>query len=50
MKLDSNRPDFAVQTRRRNLEGLGQLRVSSWVKGKGKNKASPRQMRLPWND
>lgn len=33
MKLDSKRPDFAVQARRRNLEDLQQqLRVSSWVK------------------
>ncbi|MDZ8027110.1 MAG: hypothetical protein RMY36_022755 [Nostoc sp. SerVER01] len=32
MKLDSNRPDFAVQARRRNLEDLQQLKVSSWVK------------------
>ncbi|MGF1937723.1 MAG: hypothetical protein RM347_025590 [Nostoc sp. ChiQUE02] len=31
MKLDSHRPDFAVQTRRQNLEGLQQLRVSIWV-------------------
>ncbi|MBD2519367.1 hypothetical protein H6G93_31270 [Nostoc sp. FACHB-973] len=32
MKLDSHRPDFAVQARRRNLAGLRQLRVSGWVK------------------
>ncbi len=32
MKLDSHRPDFAVQARRRNLEGLRQLKVSGWVK------------------
>ncbi|MBD2413246.1 hypothetical protein FACHB389_18685 [Nostoc calcicola FACHB-389] len=32
MKLDSHRPDFAVQARRPNLEGLRQLRVSGWVK------------------
>ncbi|MEH1861333.1 MAG: hypothetical protein V7L21_25805 [Nostoc sp.] len=31
MKLDSHRPDFAVQTRRQNLEGLQQLRASTWV-------------------
>ncbi|MBD2615038.1 MAG: hypothetical protein RMY62_002765 [Nostoc sp. ZfuVER08] len=32
MKLDSHRPDVAVQARRRNLQGLQQLRVSGWVK------------------
>jgi hypothetical protein len=32
MKLDSRRPDFAVQARRQNLEGLQQLRASIWVK------------------
>ncbi|MDF5710532.1 MAG: hypothetical protein PUP90_23390 [Nostoc sp. S4] len=32
MKLDFNRPDFAVQARRRSLEGLGHSRVSGWVK------------------
>ncbi|MDZ8094694.1 MAG: hypothetical protein RM049_19525 [Nostoc sp. DedQUE04] len=32
MKLDSRRPDFAVQPRRPNLEGLQQLRASTWVK------------------
>ncbi|BDI15819.1 hypothetical protein ANSO36C_16210 [Nostoc cf. commune SO-36] len=32
MKLDSRRPDFAVQPKRQNLEGLQQLRASTWVK------------------
>ncbi|MEA5625556.1 hypothetical protein [Nostoc sp. UHCC 0251] len=32
MKLDSHRPDFAVQARRQNLEGLQRLRASTWVK------------------
>ncbi|MDZ8184889.1 MAG: hypothetical protein RMX96_08560 [Nostoc sp. ChiSLP02] len=32
MKLDSKKPDFAVQARRRNLEDLRQVRASSWVK------------------
>ncbi|MEH2171165.1 MAG: hypothetical protein V7K41_31820 [Nostoc sp.] len=31
MKLDSHRPDFAVQTRRYNLEGLQRFRASTWV-------------------
>ncbi|MBC6434770.1 hypothetical protein FM036_31920 [Nostoc sp. HG1] len=31
MKLDSHRPDFAVQPRRQNLEGLQQLKASTWV-------------------
>jgi hypothetical protein len=31
MKLDSHRPDFAVQARKQNLEGLQQLRTSTWV-------------------
>ncbi|MBG1244749.1 hypothetical protein [Nostoc sp. NZL] len=31
MKLDSHRPDFAVQLKRHNLEGLQQLRNSTWV-------------------
>ncbi|MFN6474749.1 hypothetical protein [Nostoc sp. DedQUE07] len=31
MKLDSRRPDFAVQPKRQNLEGLQQLRASTWV-------------------
>ncbi|MEH2436290.1 MAG: hypothetical protein V7K25_18920 [Nostoc sp.] len=32
MKLDSRRPDFAMQPRRENLEALQQLRASTWVK------------------
>ncbi|MBD2533089.1 hypothetical protein H6G97_27370 [Nostoc flagelliforme FACHB-838] len=32
MKLDSRRPDFAVQPKRHNLEGLQRLRASTWVK------------------
>ncbi|MCC5657300.1 hypothetical protein LC608_09950 [Nostoc sp. XA010] len=32
MKLDSRRPDFPVQPRRHNLEGLQQLKASTWVK------------------
>ncbi|MEH1944951.1 MAG: hypothetical protein V7L01_32700 [Nostoc sp.] len=32
MKLDSHRPDFAVQARRHNLEALQRLRASTWVK------------------
>ncbi|MEH2266838.1 MAG: hypothetical protein V7K68_00135 [Nostoc sp.] len=31
MKLDSHRPDFAVQTSRHNLEGLQRFRASTWV-------------------
>lgn len=31
MKLDSRRPDFAVQSRRQNLKGLQRLRASTWV-------------------
>ncbi|MEH2085374.1 hypothetical protein [Nostoc sp.] len=32
MKLDSHRPDFAVQARKHNnLEGLQRFRVSTWV-------------------
>ncbi|WP_375473671.1 hypothetical protein [uncultured Nostoc sp.] len=32
MKLDSHRPDFAVQARRHNhLEGLQRFRASTWV-------------------
>jgi hypothetical protein len=31
MKLDSHRPDFAVQARMHNLEGLQQLRAFTWV-------------------
>ncbi|MBD6614703.1 hypothetical protein FNW02_02180 [Komarekiella sp. 'clone 1'] len=30
MKLDSNRPDFALQARRHNLENM-QLKASTWV-------------------
>ncbi|MEH2000808.1 MAG: hypothetical protein V7L00_19030 [Nostoc sp.] len=32
MKLDSHRPDFAVQARRHNLKGLQQFRASTWVR------------------
>ncbi|MEH2152526.1 hypothetical protein [Nostoc sp.] len=31
MKLDSHRPDFAVQTSRYNLEGLQRFKASTWV-------------------
>jgi hypothetical protein len=31
MKLDSNRPDFALQARRQNWEGMQQLKASTWV-------------------
>jgi hypothetical protein len=31
MKLDSDRPDFAVQTTRLKLEGLQQFPTSTWV-------------------
>ncbi|MEH1804078.1 hypothetical protein [Nostoc sp.] len=31
MKLDSHRPDFAVQARTYNLEGLQRFRASTWV-------------------
>ncbi|MDZ7949806.1 hypothetical protein [Nostoc sp. DedQUE09] len=33
MKLDSYKPDFAVQARRhKNLEGLQRFKASTWVK------------------
>jgi len=32
MKLDFDRPDFAIQARRQTLEGLQQLKASTWVK------------------
>ncbi|MEH2182986.1 hypothetical protein [Nostoc sp.] len=31
MKLDSHRPDFAMQARRHNLEDLQRFRASTWV-------------------
>ncbi len=31
MKLDSHRPDFAMQTKRQNLQGLQHLKTSTWV-------------------
>ncbi|MEH2290726.1 hypothetical protein [Nostoc sp.] len=31
MKLDSHRPDFAMQERRHNLVGLQRFRASTWV-------------------
>lgn len=31
MKLDFNRADFAVQAKRQNLQGLQQLKASTWV-------------------
>ena len=31
MKLDSDKPDFAVQTTRRKLEGLQQFPTFTWV-------------------